>query len=224
MYNKFVKTITHSKNITPCNDNYVSYNKLYVNFLKPLIDKTISAFLLVLLMPLFLLVALWIKLESKGPIFFRQSRVGIYGQTFHIFKFRSMTVTENGDDVVQAQKNDSRITKIGHFIRKTSIDELPQLINVLLGDMSLVGPRPHALNHDIEFSNRITNYQKRHVVLPGITGLAQVNGYRGPTDTDEQLIGRVKYDIIYTKSINFWTDIKILFKTAFLVFNDKNAF
>lgn len=224
MYNKFVKTIKRSKNIIPCNDNYVSYNKFYVDFLKPLTDKMIATFLLVLLAPLFLLVAVWIKLESKGPIFFRQSRVGIHGKIFFMFKFRSMTVTENGDDVKLATVNDTRITKIGNFIRKTSIDELPQLFNVLLGDMSLVGPRPHATKIDFEYTNRVSDYKKRHVVLPGITGLAQVNGYRGPTDTDEQLIGRVKYDIIYTKSINFWTDIKILFKTAFLVFNDKNAF
>lgn len=209
--------------VTASNDNHTT-KTFYTKIIKPLFDKTASCVLITLLMPLFLIIALLIKIESKGAVFFRQSRVGLNGKFFYIFKFRSMTVTENGNNVVQAQKDDARITKIGNFIRKTSIDELPQLINVLLGDMSLVGPRPHAVSHDAEFANRISCYPKRHVVLPGITGLAQVNGYRGPTDTHEQLEGRVKYDILYTKQISFWTDIKILIKTALLVFNDKNAF
>lgn len=221
MKNEFFKIIPQK--MTACNDNHVS-SKFYRKITKPLIDKCVALLLLILLAPLFLIIACLIKIESKGNVFFRQSRVGLHGKTFYMIKFRSMTVTENGNDVLQAQKNDARITKVGNFIRKTSIDELPQLLNVLLGDMSLVGPRPHALSHDIEFTNRVADYQKRHAVVPGITGLAQVNGYRGPTDTDAQLIGRVNYDILYTKNISFWTDIKILFKTAFIVFNDKNAF
>ena len=221
MQTEFLKT-KHTK-ITACNDNHNSFG-FYVRVLKPLIDKFIAFFLLVLLSPLFLIIALLIKFESKGTIFFRQSRVGLNGEDFFMFKFRSMTVTENGDDVKLATVNDARITRIGSFIRKTSIDELPQLFNVLLGDMSLVGPRPHATKIDREYAARINEYPKRHIVLPGITGLAQIKGYRGPTDTHEQLLGRVQYDIIYTKNISLWADLKILFKTAFIVFNDKKAF
>lgn len=212
-----------SKTIKASNDNSDN-SRFYSQKLKPFLDKIASLIILILLLPLFLIIGLLIKIESKGPVFFRQSRVGYKGNIFYIYKFRSMTVTENGNDVVQAKKNDARVTKIGNFIRKTSIDELPQLINILLGDMSLVGPRPHAISHDIEFTNRVSDYQKRHLVLPGITGLAQVNGYRGPTDTDKQLFGRVQYDLAYTKTVSFWTDLKILFKTAFIVFHDKNAF
>ncbi len=221
MQTKFSKPVP--KKLNACNDNDNASN-FYTKIVKPSIDKLSALFLLTLLAPLFLVIAFLIKIESKGSVFFRQSRIGLKGKTFRIFKFRSMTVAENGSDVLQAQKNDVRVTKIGKFIRKTSIDELPQIFNVLLGDMSLVGPRPHALSHDIEFTDRIPNYQKRHAVLPGITGLAQVNGYRGPTDTDEQLIGRVECDILYTKNIGLITDLKIIAKTALLVFNDKNAF
>jgi putative colanic acid biosynthesis UDP-glucose lipid carrier transferase len=221
MQPEFLKT--KQTKITASNDNYVACN-FYTRILKSLIDKFVAFFLLILLSPLFLVIAVLIKIESTGAVFFRQSRVGLNGKNFLMFKFRSMNVTEDGDDVVQVKKNDTRITRVGSFIRKTSIDELPQLINVLLGDMSLVGPRPHVLNHDIEFTKRIADYPKRHVVLPGITGLAQIKGYRGPTDTDEQLLGRVQYDIIYTKNISLWSDLKILFKTALIVFNDKKAF
>lgn len=199
-------------------------NGAYVNFFKPLIDKIFSLILLIILSPLLILVALFITLESKGPILFKQTRIGYRGKVFYIYKFRSMTVTEDGHDVAQAQRSDTRITKVGRFIRKTSIDELPQLLNVLFGDMSLVGPRPHALSHDLEFTERVHGYQKRHHVLPGITGLAQVNGYRGPTADDEKLFGRIESDITYTQTVSFWTDIKILFKTVSVVFNDKNAF
>jgi len=221
MQTDFLKPVPNK--ITACNDNAIP-SKFYINFLKPFIDKSAALLLLIMLAPLLLIIALWIKIESKGPIFFRQSRIGFQGKIFHIFKFRSMSVAENGNNVVQAQENDMRITRIGNFIRKTSIDELPQLLNVLLGDMSLVGPRPHAINHDIEFTERVDGYQKRHNVLPGITGLAQVNGFRGPTDKDEQLFGRVEHDIIYTKTASLVNDIKILFKTVAVVFNDKNAF
>jgi putative colanic acid biosysnthesis UDP-glucose lipid carrier transferase len=221
MHTEFFKLVPKKINASNDNDDLSSF---YTKRVKPFIDKGSALFLLTLLAPLFLVVAFLIKLESKGSVFFRQSRIGLRGRTFRIFKFRSMTVSENGSDVLQAQKNDVRVTKIGKFIRKTSIDELPQLFNVLLGDMSLVGPRPHAVNHDIEFTNRIPNYQKRHAVLPGITGLAQVNGYRGPTDTDAQLIGRVESDILYTKNIGLATDVKIIAKTALLVLNDRNAF
>lgn len=214
---------SHSKKHFTSNDNTPSFG-IYSNIVKPLLDKFLAFMLLFIISPLFLIIAILIKLESKGPIFFRQSRIGRHGKEFHIFKFRSMTVTENGDDVAQAQKNDMRITKIGAFIRKTSIDELPQLINVLFGSMSLVGPRPHAISHDIEFTNRVPDYQMRHIVLPGITGLAQVQGFRGPTDTDESIQGRVKFDLEYARNVSFWHDIKILFKTAMVVLNDKNAF
>lgn len=216
------KIITRQK-MVPSNDNRAPFG-IYRSLVKPLSDRIIAFILLCSLSPLLLIVACLIKLESKGPVFFRQSRIGLHGKEFHIFKFRSMTVTENGSEVAQAKKNDARITKVGKFIRKTSIDELPQLLNVLFGDMALVGPRPHALSHDIEFTQRVPDYQKRHIVLPGITGLAQIKGFRGPTDTDESIKGRVKYDLQYAHNVTFWNDLKILFKTAFVVLNDKNAF
>jgi len=210
-------------NITAHNDNEIP-SKAYIRFIKPTLDKCAALLLLLFLSPLLIIIALLIKFESKGAIFFKQNRIGFNGEIFDIYKFRSMSVAENGHSAIQAQKDDNRITKIGAFIRRTSIDELPQLLNVLSGDMSLVGPRPHAVNHDIEFTQRISDYQKRHNVRPGITGLAQVKGFRGPTDTDAALLGRVENDILYTKKVSFLTDIKILFKTVSVVFNDKNAF
>jgi exopolysaccharide biosynthesis polyprenyl glycosylphosphotransferase len=197
---------------------------LYVRYGKYAFDAVCALFLLMILAPLFLIVALLIKLESKGPVFFMQNRVGKNGEIFKIFKFRSMTTMDNGDNVVQATKNDMRITKIGKFIRKTSIDELPQLINVVLGDMSLVGPRPHAVAHDREFAQKQPQYVLRQNVLPGITGYAQVKGFRGETDTDEKLLGRIKYDVKYVNKISFFLDMKILLKTVWIVLFPKNAY
>ena len=187
-------------------------------------DVTLSALLILLLSPLLLLIGLLIKLDSPGPVFFKQKRTGWNGKVFEIFKFRSMHVhQEPAGEVKQAQKNDPRITRVGRFIRRTSIDELPQLFNVFLGTMSLVGPRPHATQHDDEYSKKITNYFARHNIKPGITGLAQVRGHRGETKEISQMMLRVESDIEYINNWSLWLDILILFRT-FAALTGKNAY
>ena len=183
--------------------------------LKQIEDMVLSGVILLLILPVLAAVALAIKLDSPGPVFFRQNRMGWNGKTFRIWKFRSMVVHQpEGGQVVQAQKNDSRITRVGAFIRKTSLDELPQLFNVLQGDMSLVGPRPHAIQHDEEYSRRIADYFARHRIKPGITGLAQVRGYRGETKDIEQMVQRVEADIEYINNWSVWLDLSILLRTT----------
>jgi putative colanic acid biosynthesis UDP-glucose lipid carrier transferase len=185
-------------------------------------DRVIALIALVLLSPLMLVVALLIKLDSPGPVFFRQSRTGWNGKEFHIWKFRSMKLhqVQNGE-VKQATKDDDRITRIGRFIRKTSIDELPQLFNVLSGKMSMVGPRPHAIEHNTDYDKRIRAYMTRHRIKPGITGLAQINGYRGETDTLEKMKKRVEYDMHYINNWSFWLDLEILLKTIPALLRDE---
>ncbi|WP_336814279.1 undecaprenyl-phosphate glucose phosphotransferase [Bosea sp. MMO-172] len=169
---------------------------------------------IILALPLLLMIALLIRLDSPGPVLFRQRRYGFNQQAFRIFKFRTMTTVDDGKVIVQAKRNDPRITRLGHLLRRYNLDELPQLLNVVAGDMSLVGPRPHALAHDIEFERKIANYARRHNVKPGITGWAQVNGFRGETDTDEKMAGRVAYDHWYIDNWSFWLDITILIRTV----------
>jgi len=177
-----------------------------------------------LLSPVLLLTAILIKLDSPGPILFRQQRLGFNNRVFDIYKFRSMTHIETPDArTVQAQAGDTRITRVGRFIRKSSIDELPQLLNVLNGSMSLVGPRPHAVDHNEDYARKIRGYFARHRVKPGITGLAQVKGYRGLTDTLDKMEQRVKYDLEYTETWSPLLDIKILLLTPFAVAGGKNA-
>ena len=179
---------------------------------------------LVLLAPFFAVVAALIKLETPGPVFFRQERRGFNGETFHIWKFRSMRVTESGRQMTQVRgSGDSRITKIGAFIRRTSIDELPQLINVLRGDMSLVGPRPHALVHDDELGEQLASYAHRQRIKPGITGWAQVNGYRGETSTFEQIEGRTNHDLYYIDNWSIFLDCWIIVLTVFSAKTRRNA-
>jgi putative colanic acid biosynthesis UDP-glucose lipid carrier transferase len=191
---------------------------------KEIEDKVLSALILLLISPLLIVLAIAVKLSSPGPIFFRQNRAGWNGKTFRIWKFRSMYVHQPEDGVVkQAEKNDSRITKVGAFIRKTSLDELPQLFNVLFGDMSLVGPRPHAIQHDEEYSQRIFDYFARHHIKPGITGLAQVRGLRGETKDIHQMIQRVESDIEYINNWSISLDISILLRTVF-AFTGKSAY
>jgi len=164
--------------------------------------------------PLMLIIALLIKLDSPGPVIFRQGRTGWNGKEFHIWKFRSMKLHQAQDgEVKQATRDDDRITGIGRFIRKTSIDELPQLFNVLGGTMSMVGPRPHAVAHNTDYDKRIHAYMTRHRIKPGITGLAQINGYRGETDTLDKMKQRVEFDMRYINNWSFWLDIEILLKT-----------
>jgi exopolysaccharide biosynthesis polyprenyl glycosylphosphotransferase len=161
------------------------------------------------------IIALAIKLDSRGPVLFRQQRHGFNQKPFGILKFRSMTTLDNGDVIVQARQGDARVTRVGRVLRRTSLDELPQLINVLKGDMSLVGPRPHALAHDREYEQKIALYAHRHNVKPGITGWAQVHGYRGETDTDGKMQKRVEYDLYYVDNWSIFLDLQILFLTAF---------
>jgi putative colanic acid biosynthesis UDP-glucose lipid carrier transferase len=173
-----------------------------------------TVFLLLCAVPM-LIIAAAIKLTSPGPVFFRQKRHGENGREFDVLKFRSMTVMENGSAVVQARKGDARITPVGAFIRRTSLDELPQFINVIMGDMSLVGPRPHAIAHNEIYKQKILEYMRRHKVKPGITGWAQVNGLRGETDTLDKMVARVEHDLEYIRRWSLWFDIKIVFLTVF---------
>jgi putative colanic acid biosysnthesis UDP-glucose lipid carrier transferase len=193
--------------------------------LKQLMDFVLGLALLVALSPFLLLIMLLIKLDSPGPVIFKQKRLGFNNRSFEIFKFRTMThVEKTPDKTIQATANDSRITRIGRYLRKTSIDELPQLLNVLNGTMSLVGPRPHALDHNAEYATKIRGYFSRHRVKPGITGLAQVKGFRGITDTLSKMEGRVKYDLEYADSWSLLLDLKILILTIFTAFRGTNAF
>jgi undecaprenyl-phosphate galactose phosphotransferase/putative colanic acid biosynthesis UDP-glucose lipid carrier transferase len=191
--------------------------------LKRLFDVVGATGLLLLLAPLLLIVSVAIKLGSRGPVIFRQDRKGFNGRPFTIYKFRTMTVCENGSAIRQAQLNDSRVTPLGALLRSTSIDELPQLINVIRGDMSLVGPRPHAVAHDDEYSKVISNYAFRHHMKPGITGLAQVKGFRGETAELELMERRVDNDLWYIDNWSMWLDIWILFRTCIVVPQRVNA-
>jgi Undecaprenyl-phosphate glucose phosphotransferase len=188
-----------------------------------------AAFALLLLSPVFLLVAIWIKLDSKGPVFFRQNRWGAAAEPFAIYKFRSMTqeTSQNaaaGEGIVQTTANDMRVTKVGAFIRRTSIDELPQLLNILLGSMSFVGPRPHATGHNKEYRGLIKGYMLRHKVKPGLTGWAQIHGFRGETDTLDKMAGRIEYDLEYLRNWTPLLDIYIVFRTVYVVLAGKNAY
>jgi undecaprenyl-phosphate galactose phosphotransferase/putative colanic acid biosynthesis UDP-glucose lipid carrier transferase len=191
---------------------------------KRLIDLIVASGLVVALSPLLALVGLLIKFESRGPVIFRQRRKGFNGREFTIFKFRTMSVLEDGRVIEQARRNDPRVTRIGRILRAASIDELPQLINVLQGTMSLVGPRPHALAHDDGYTKLIAKYAFRQHVKPGLTGWAQVNGYRGETAALELMELRVECDLWYIKNWSFWLDLKILVLTAFEVFRRRNAY
>lgn len=191
--------------------------------LKRAMDVAFSLLFLGLFSPFLLLIPLLIRTDSRGPALFHQTRLGLRGKPFEILKFRTMTVLENGDDVVQATRNDPRVTRLGRFLRKTSLDELPQLINVLKGEMSLVGPRPHARAHDAYFGARIPEYERRQLVKPGITGWAQVNGHRGETPTLDAMRQRVELDLWYVENANAALDLEILFRTAFEIFRQRNA-
>jgi len=187
-------------------------------------DVVIASLALLLLAPLFLLVAIAVKLDSPGPVLFRQRRGGFKGSTFLICKFRTMRVSEHGRDVCQVSREDPRVTRIGAFLRRSSLDELPQLINVVTGDMSIVGPRPHAVLHDNEFARTARRYRRRQLARPGITGLAQINGARGRTDTPEQVRTRLHYDLAYIEDWSLQGDVAIIIRTALLIFRDRNAY
>ncbi len=187
--------------------------------LKNAMDKSCATLGLIALAPLFLVIAILIKRSSPGPVFYKQDRTGFDGQIFKVYKFRSMKLHDDAEVVQQATKEDPRITKIGKFIRRTSIDELPQLINVLNGTMSLVGPRPHAVSHNNYYSDKIDAYLARHRIKPGITGLAQISGFRGETETLDKMERRVEYDLAYINNWSLALDVKILIKTPVSLFS-----
>ena len=191
---------------------------------KRTVDFTVAALALFLLLPLLIIVALAIKLDSRGPVFFLQSRKGLHGHPFKIIKFRTMSVMEDGRIVQQAKRDDSRVTRVGRWLRRTSIDELPQLINVIRGEMSLVGPRPHALAHDEYYGQLIDNYNGRQAVKPGITGWAQVNGARGETPEISDMRRRVEFDLWYVRRRSLSLDIKIIALTVTQVLRSRDAF
>jgi putative colanic acid biosynthesis UDP-glucose lipid carrier transferase len=173
--------------------------------------------------PMFVIAAA-IKLTSRGPVFFRQRRYGLDGREIEVWKFRSMSCCDDGSEVRQATQHDQRVTTVGRFLRRTSLDELPQLFNVIEGSMSLVGPRPHANAHNEQYRSLIEGYMLRHKVKPGMTGLAQVNGYRGETETLEKMEKRVACDHQYIREWSFWMDLKILAKTLGVVLKQRNAY
>ena len=191
---------------------------------KRFIDVVVAGLALVFFAPVLLLAALWIKLESPGPVLFRQTRGGLNGRTFTIYKLRSMRCEENGDKVTQARRDDDRITKSGKLLRTTSIDELPQLLNVLKGDMSLVGPRPHAMAHDVYYGALISTYHMRFQAKPGLTGLAQIRGLRGGTTDVEDMAARIKADIAYIDGWSLMSDIRILLLTVPHLLMAENAY
>jgi putative colanic acid biosynthesis UDP-glucose lipid carrier transferase len=196
----------------------------YRGVAKRMTDIILSAVILALTLPLFVIVAMLVKFSSPGPVIFKQRRYGLDGREIAVYKFRTMRVTEDGEKIRQASKSDSRITPIGGMLRRSSLDELPQLINVLQGRMSLVGPRPHAVAHNEEYRKLIKGYMVRHKVLPGITGLAQVNGCRGETSQLEDMEARVNYDLDYLRHWSPMLDIKIILLTAVKVFRDDKAY
>ncbi len=188
------------------------------------LDYFLAVISLLVFAPIMLLAALAIKLESPGPVFFKQRRHGYNHRLIYVYKFRTMRVTEDGPIVVQAKKDDDRITRIGKFLRRSSIDELPQLFNVLKGEMSLVGPRPHAVAHNQHYRERLERYANRHCVKPGMTGWAQINGFRGPTEDPDKMRRRVEMDLYYIENWSLWLDLKIIALTPFLGFVNRNAF
>jgi putative colanic acid biosynthesis UDP-glucose lipid carrier transferase len=179
---------------------------------------------LIFLAPMLLIVAIAIKLESRGPVIFRQRRTGFDGKPFIIYKFRSMRAADDGDKVVQARKGDPRVTRVGALIRRTSIDELPQLMNILKGEMSLVGPRPHALAHDEYYGRRIPGYDLRFYAKPGLTGYAQVSGFRGETADPSLMARRIQFDLEYIRTWSIWLDIEILLRTFITIHSDPAAY
>ncbi|MCB2020994.1 MAG: undecaprenyl-phosphate glucose phosphotransferase [Burkholderiaceae bacterium] len=203
-----------------CETPFTGANEL----VKRVSDVVLATIILVLISPLMLAIAIGVKLSSPGPVIFKQRRNGLDGEEITVYKFRSMTTQDNGSVVAQATKNDPRITRFGAFIRRTSLDELPQFINVLQGQMSIVGPRPHAVAHNEQYREIIKAYMVRHKVKPGITGWAQVNGHRGETETLDKMKARVEYDLEYLRNWSLGLDLQIIVRTIRLVFFDRHAY
>ena len=206
--------------VAVCETPFFGFNGV----LKKISDYVLASLALVVLAPLMLAIAIGVKLSSPGPVLFKQRRYGVDGRQIYVYKFRSMTVSEDGDVVKQATRNDSRVTPFGAFLRKSSLDELPQFINVLQGRMSVVGPRPHAVAHNELYRKLIRGYMIRHKVRPGITGFAQVNGYRGETETVEKMKLRIEYDLAYLRQWSLLLDLQIILKTVLVVLKKQNAY
>lgn len=187
-------------------------------------DIVLAAVILLVVWPFMLAIAVGVRLGSPGPALFKQRRYGLDGGEILVYKFRSMTVCEDGKRIVQARRNDRRVTPFGRFLRRTSLDELPQIFNVLQGNMSIVGPRPHAVAHNEQYRKLVDGYMLRHKVRPGITGWAQVNGLRGETDTVEKMTRRVEYDLEYLRNWSLWLDLKIVARTTLIMLRDCNAY
>ena len=215
-----VDTIGDLPVVAVCETPFYGFNGL----VKRMSDYVLAAFILVCIAPLLIAIAIGVKLSSPGPILFKQRRYGVDGRKIVVYKFRTMTVSEDGDVIKQATKDDRRVTPFGAFLRKTSLDELPQFINVLQGRMSVVGPRPHAVAHNELYRKLIRGYMIRHKVRPGITGLAQVNGYRGETETVEKMKARIEYDLAYLRNWSVVLDLQIILKTVVVVLKKQNAY
>jgi putative colanic acid biosysnthesis UDP-glucose lipid carrier transferase len=203
-----------------CETPFTGINKLVKRFS----DVVLALLILLAISPLMLAIVIGVKLSSPGPAIFRQRRNGLYGDEFTVYKFRTMTTMDDGPEVAQATRNDPRVTRLGCFLRQTSLDELPQFFNVLQGSMSIVGPRPHAVAHNEQYRQIIKAYMVRHKVKPGITGWAQVNGLRGPTDTVDKMKARVEYDLEYLRNWSIGLDLKIILRTIRLVLFDRGAY
>ena len=206
--------------VAVCESPFTGFNGIT----KRISDIILSLLILCLISPLMLIIALGVKIDSPGPIIFKQRRYGLDGKEIIVYKFRSMTTCDDGDKIQQAQKSDRRITPLGAFLRKTSLDEFPQFLNVLQGRMSVVGPRPHAVAHNEEYRKLIKGYMIRHKVKPGITGWAQVNGYRGETEVLDKMKKRIDHDLEYLRNWSLRLDLYIILKTVFVVFKDQHAY
>ena len=213
-------TVGNMPVVAVCETPFTGFNGLA----KRTSDVVLSFLILLLLLPILLVLTIGVKLSSPGPIIFKQRRYGLDGKEILVYKFRSMTVCDDGDIVKQATKDDARITRFGAFIRRTSLDELPQFVNVLQGRMSIVGPRPHAVAHNETYRKAIKGYMIRHKVKPGITGWAQVNGYRGETETLDKMEKRIEYDLEYLRNWSLSLDFWIIVKTVLIVAKDRNAY
>ncbi|MYN17684.1 undecaprenyl-phosphate glucose phosphotransferase [Rugamonas sp. FT107W] len=206
--------------IAICETPFTGVNSL----IKRLSDIVLALVIQALLLPIMLVIAIAVRATSPGPVIFRQRRYGLYGEEIIVYKFRSMTVAEDGSKVTQATRNDQRVTRVGAFLRRSSLDELPQFINVLQGRMSIVGPRPHAVAHNEQYRKLIKGYMLRHKVKPGITGWAQVNGLRGETETLDKMEARIQYDLAYLRNWSLWLDLWIILRTVAVVLKRENAF
>jgi lipopolysaccharide/colanic/teichoic acid biosynthesis glycosyltransferase len=216
--------MTVHENFAPFTGAYAAETHYVHSWQKRAVDLALAIPALIALSPLLIVLAILIRAGSQGPALFRQTRLGMNGAPFRILKFRTMTVMENGDVIKQAEIGDVRVTKVGAWMRRLSLDELPQLINVILGDMSLIGPRPHALAHDRFYGREIAGYTKRQMVKPGISGWAQVHGHRGATVTVSRMRERIAYDVWYARNATLALDLEIIGRTVGEVLKQRNAY